>query len=216
MKFKLLFLVFIAITCLSLNAQNININPFWEGEIKLNDGTVKKGLVQVPNSLGIRAVSFRKTKNAKKERIRKKHIESILVVSTNGREYLFEPLPVVLTIKGNSSWGKSMLLVTHQNDYVKFYISQGYYRVNKKGQLYMLFKSSPMYNYPTTFYYIKKRGFKKARLLHMSSLARGLKKSANNYLNEDPELLKKINDGELKFHDMYEIIETYMKTTQNL
>ncbi|MAC66282.1 MAG: hypothetical protein CMC02_16200, partial [Flavobacteriaceae bacterium] len=65
-------------------------------------------------------------------------------------------------------------------------------------------------------YYIKKRDFEKARLFHETNLSRGFKKSANAYLKEDPALLKKINNNELNFKDIDEIIEMYLETTKNL
>ncbi len=214
MKLSLLLMAFFVFPI--LGAQNINTNPFWEGEIKLTDGSTKKGYVQVPNNPNLRAVSFRSTEKGRNERIKKKDIESVTVNSKNGYSYKFEPVAVVLTIKGNSSLGKSMLFVTHENDYVKFYISAGVYRIDDNDEIYMLYRYVQGKDFPTQSYYIKKRDFEKARLVHMTSLARGFRKGANAYFQEDPELLKRINNKELKFEDILEIIDIYMETTKNL
>lgn len=216
MKFKLV--LFSCYLFLSINSysQNINTNPFWEGEITLNDGTVKKGFVQVPNNPNLRAISFKDNKNGNIERVRKNTIKSLTVTSKSGNTYRFEPVAVVLTIKGNSSLGKQMLFVTHKNDYVKFYISAGVYRVDDNGEIYMLYRYLQGKDFPTQAYYIKKRDFEKARLVHMTGFARGFKKGANAYFTEDPELLLRINNNELEFSDINEIIEIYLETTKNL
>ena len=95
-------------------------------------------------------------------------------------------------------------------------MSYGVYRVNKDGELYMLYRYMQGRDFPSLEYYIKKRDFEKARLFHETNLSRGFKKSANAYLKEDPALLKKINNNELNFKDIDEIIEMYLETTKNL
>ena len=50
----------------------------------------------------------------------------------------------------------------------------------------------------------------------MTNLVRGFKKGANAYFNEDSELLKKINNKELRFKDIDEIIRIYLNTTKNM
>lgn len=216
MKLKsILFSCFLIFSIISYS-QNINTNPFWEGEIKFNDGTIKKGFIQVPNNPSQVRVSFKKTKNGKNERVKKKDIKSVKVISKLGKVHDFEPVAVVLTIKGNASLGKLLLLVSHKNDFAKFYISYGVYRVNNDGELYMRYRYNMSTDFPVLAYYLKKRDYKKARLFDATSLARGLKKGAKAYLTEDPELLEKINNGDLKFGDMNEIIETYLETTKNL
>ncbi len=216
MRLSILLYCILLFTSIHSFGQNININPIWEGEIRLNDGSVMKGYVRVPNSPSMNSVSFRKTKNDKSERIGKDEIESVLVTSESGKQYLFETGAVVLGVKGNASLGKSLLLVTHKNNYVTFYAVHGEYGTNREGELVMIYTYIQGKDVPTFSYFIKKRDFEKIRLLHMTNLLRGFRKSANAYLTEDPELLKRINDGELNFKDMDEIIETYLETTKNL
>lgn len=216
MKLKLLLFILSITFSINIHSQNINTNPYWQGEIKLKDGTLKKGLVQVPNNPAQSRVAFKLTENSKKVKFKKKNIEAVKVVSKSGKIYEFEPVAVVITIKGNASLGKSLLLVYNQNDYVKFYFSSGVYRVNKNDELYTLYRFIQGQDFPTLNYYLKKRDYDKARLLYMTSLARGLKKGANAYFKEDPELLQKINNKELRFKDIDEIIATYLNTTKNM
>ena len=120
MKLKLLVSFIFSLLSISTFSQNLNTNPYWNGEITLTDGTVKKGLVQVPNDPGLSKVSFKASEKGKKERIKKKDIELIKVTSESGKVYEFETVKVVLTIKGNSSLGRSLLLVSAKNDFAKF------------------------------------------------------------------------------------------------
>ncbi|HIB38088.1 hypothetical protein [Mesonia sp.] len=214
---KLKLLVFFIFSLLSINtfSQNINSNPFWKGEITLTDGTIKKGLVQVPNNPAQSKVTI-KSSDGKKNRIKKKDIKLVKVFSESGKIYEFEPIKVVLTIKGNASLGKYLLLISNKNDYAKIYLSYGAYRINKNGELYMLYRYMVGRDFPTLEYYIKKRNAEKGRLLHATNLTRGFKKSANAYFKEAPALLQKINNNELKFKDIDKIAKIYIDTTKEL
>lgn len=215
---KLKFILFFCFFILSINSytQNINTNPIWKGEIRLNDGTVIEGFVRVPNNPSMRNISFRKAKNEKSERFRTRNIESVLVISESGKQYLFESVAVVPNLKGNASLGKSLLFVTHKSNYVTFYAAHGLYAIDREGKLVMIYTYEQGKDVPTLSYFIKKRDFEKARTLHMTNLLRGFRKSANAYFHEDPNLLKRINDWELRFRDIDEIIDIYLETTKNL
>ena len=80
----------------------------------------------------------------------------------------------------------------------------------------MLYRYLRGYDFPSLNYYIKKRDFEKARLIHTTNAARGFRKGANAYFKEDPQLLKRINNKELRFKDIDEIIEIYLNTTKDL
>lgn len=216
MKLRLLLFTLFIIFSINSYSQFGNPNPYWHGEIKLKDGTIKKGLVQVPYNPGQSRVAFKATESAKKEKFKKKNIDLVQVVSKSGKTLEFETVAAVLTIKGNASIGKNLLLITNKNDYAKFYVTYGDYRINKDGELYMFYRYMRGTDFPTICYYIKKRDYEKARLIHMTNLVRGFKKGANAYFNEDSELLKKINNKELRFKDIDEIIRIYLNTTKNM
>ena len=223
MKFKEKLIVLISILGITLfaNAQagiNINNNPFWEGQIKMVDGTIKTGLIQVPHTVSQNKVSIKSSEKAKVEKIKRKEVESISLVSPTGKDYLFDCLPLTNTIKGNSSIGRNLILAIGKNNYVTFYYAvNGLYKVDKeKGTIFTVFKYLQGKDFPTTTYFIRKRGSEKANLIAMTSNIAGFKKGVLHHLTEDQALHDRINNEELKFKDMPEIIDTYLKATREL
>lgn len=207
----------ILFTFLNSSAQNFNNNPYWEGKIKLTDGTVKTGYVMVPSSSKENYIAFKPTMDGKKETVKRKEIESIVVTSKTGREYLYENIPAVLTITGKTSWGTSLLLVFGKNSYATFYIeSQKYIASDKTGEISLLYRYDHGTDFPTVSYYIRKKGAPKANLFYITRHLGGIKKGVNHHLTEDPELIKRVNGRELKQDDIPEIISTYLKTTEGM
>jgi len=202
---------------ISANSQNINTNPFWEAELELADGTVKNGYVQVPNVSRLKNVVFKKTPKGKKEKIKRKAVKSLKVTSENGIEYLYELVPTVITLKGNTANGKSLLLVEGKNDYVTFYIESGAYKVDKKtGELYLIYRYHQGKDFPVISRFIKKRGAQKANMFYMTGYVGGFKRSAKHHLTEDKALLQKIQNKTLGKKDIPEIISIYLETTEGM
>lgn len=196
---------------------NINSNPYWEGIVELTDGSKKQGFIQVPNSISQRRIAYKTSMNGKKDKLKEKHIISIQVTSPNGKEYLFERLPLVMTIKGNASLGQQIVLVAAKNNYATIYVVHGVYNINtSKNEIEMLYRYEQGKDFATTAYYIRKKDRKKGNLLFISRNIAGFKKGLNYHLTEDKKLLSSINNGELKADDMPEIINTYMETTSEL
>lgn len=201
---------------------NINTNPYWEGEITLLDGTVKKGMVKVPNNPKENYIAFKPSETGEKETVRRKEIKSVAVVSPTGNPYYYEHVPVVLVFKGDKPYGSSLLLTYKRNDYAKFYVESGVYRVDEKaGTIYTLYRYNQGKDLPTVQYYIQKRGKDHANILCMTGagmigLNSKLRKSAERNLTEDPALLKRIMNKDLDNRDIHEIIDTYLASTTAL
>lgn len=216
---KLLILFSILLSCtLPLQAQfNINTNPFWEGEIKMEDGTIHKGYIQVPNNTSQKKVVYKTSLKGETLKVKRKKIDYVQVTSNTGKAYRYENIPVVMTIKGNSSLGTQLLLVEAKNNYATFYIVHGVYKVNKReGEIELLYRFRYGKDFPVTSHYIRKRNQKKARQFAVTKDLKGIKKAANYHLTEDEALLEKINAGDLTEDDITEIITIYLKTTENL
>lgn len=201
---------------------NINTNPYWEGEITLLDGTVKKGVVMVPNSPKEKYIAFKPSQNGKKETVKRKEIKSVAVLSPTGYAYFYENVPIVLVFNGDTPAGKSLMLTYKQNDYAKFYVESGVYKVDEKnGTIYMLYRYNYGNDIPTTSYYIRKRGKEIANVVcmtgpNMAGLNGKLRRSAQRNLTEDAPLLERIMNKELGHNDIREIIDTYLTSTQHL
>jgi len=196
---------------------NINTNPYWQGEIRLFDGTIKPGYVMVPNNSKENEIAFRPSPKGEKETIKRKHIESVGVVSEKGKRYLYENTPIVFSFKSKKAAGNSLLLVEAKNDYVTFYVESQAYKVDaKSGEIVLLYRYNSGQDFPTITHYIKKKDAPVANMFYMTGLVGGIKKGAKYHLTEDPELMRKINEKELGKNDISEIINNYIQTTNSL
>lgn len=221
MKSKIIFCFFLVffLAFQSAKAQLIvNNNAYWEGEIMLKDGTLKKGYIQVPNTTKESIINFKTgSLSGTKEKFKRKEIDYIIVTSDKGFSYRFENIAVVWNLEGNKSMGTSLYLIMGQNNYVTFYIETQQYITNSKtGKIDFLYVYNQGQDFPSVTYVMKKRGEEKARLLHTTGIIGGLIRRAKVYLTETPELLKRIEEKELKIPDLPEIIETYIKETKDL
>lgn len=220
--YKTVLLVLSFIFLMSCGSLIVNTNPYWQGEILLMDGTVKKGYIMVPNSPREISVAFKSSVTAEKETIKRKSIKSVNVVSENGSRYLYENVPLVNSVKGNTSLGTALLLVVGKNDYVTFYVGSEIYKVNKKNKEIVPWdKYVQSQDFPTFPYYIRKKGKPKANNFAITGegwagLNARLKKSAKYHLKEDENLTRKILEDELTHTDIPEIIKIYLKTTEKL
>lgn len=223
MHLKKNLFIFICVlgTTLLANAQagiNINNNPLWKGEITMTDGSVKTGLIQVPNTTSQKVVSIKSSEKGKVEKIKRKEVESLRMVSPTGKIYLFDCLPLVNTIKGNASIGKNLILAVGKNDHATFYYAvNGVYKVdNDKGTIFSISKYLQGKDFSTITYFIRKKGSEKANLLAITNNIAGFKRGVLYHLTEDKILQDRIENGELKFDDMPEIIDIYLKATKDL
>jgi len=218
MHLKKYLFIFSFFAFIAAHAQvNVNTNPFWEGELELTDGTIKKGFIQVPNVGKIKKVIFRASKKGKKESIKRKLVKSVKFVSANGVEYLYEKIATVNTLKGNASIGSSLLMVEAKNDYVTFYIESGAYKVDKKsGEIMLIYRYQQGSDFPTIARYIRKKDREKANMFYVTAYSGGFKRSAKHHLKEDAALLERIVNGELGKKNIPEIIAAYIETTDTL
>lgn len=226
MKHKTSLLLFATIIFLiathKSNAQfNINTNPYWPGSIHLNDGTIITGFIMVPNSTRENNIAFRPTEKGKEETIKRKVIKSINVTSPNGKEYTYDHISTVLDFKGRANYARNrLLLVQKQNNFVKFYVESGVYKVDSKtNDIYTYYRYRQGHDVPTTQFYMHKRDEEHAYILCIIGIVGGnskLQNSSKRLLTEDPELLNKIMNKELGNKDIYSIIDTYLATTEGL
>jgi len=223
MRLKLLSLItFIFVLSLESNAQVLlNTNPYWEGEVTFTNGSKEKGLIKLPHIPGVRKISFKTNENSKSKKLKRKEITSLKVKSPNGRNYIFEFLPVVYSKKNDRHFENSFLLVEAKNNYATFYSKAGEYVVSKKTDELVLLEQYNMANdFPMFIFFIKKRDDEKAYMLARTGDEIGLNKTLKNgvahYLTEDQELIKDVENGDYKHTQIPEVIQRYLETTNNL
>lgn len=216
-------LICLAFFISSCGSMFMSPNPYWKGEIRLTDGTVKNGYIMVPHTSRERKIAFKPSMTGEKEMVQRNLIETVRVVSENGRKYLYENLTKVKGLKGKASRKKSLLLAVAKNDYSTFYIESEFYKVNEKTR-----EISTIDNYvqgrdlPMWSYYIRKRGNLEASLFSVTGqgmwigLNSKLKKLSKVHLIEDEDLVQKIDEGDLKHRDTPEIIRLYLETTKGM
>ncbi|WP_460219508.1 hypothetical protein [Psychroserpens sp. MEBiC05023] len=198
-------------------SQNINTNPFWKGDITLSNGTVKSGLVKVPNNPKQKRVVYKISEKGKVEKIKRDAIASVVVYSENGNAYLYENTKCILHMKREKPSTSSLLLVSAKNDYVTFYVESGAYKVDKSdGELGLLYRYNYGQDFPTVAYYIKKRDKSVANLFYMTGHLGGIKKGTKLHLTEAPNLVDRVLKKEFKKKDVAEIISLYINATNDL
>ena len=176
---KIGLLILITIFTISCGSLHINTNPYWQGKIRLKDGTTKKGYIMVPNSSIERLIAFKQTLNSEKETVKRKSIES-LIVSQNGKSYLYENIPATSTVKGHTTYGTNLLLVIAKNNYVTFYIESEVYKMNEHtGEITLIDYYSTMGDFASVTYYIRKRGAPNANMFYTTNYIGGIKRGAN-------------------------------------
>lgn len=221
MNLKLLTsLCFFIFTMSTANAQIsriINDNPYWEGEIVLNDGTVKKGFIMVPHASREKSIDFKTSLKAKKEKIKRKEIATVKLTSDTGISYVYENIPAIPTITGKASIGTSLLLVQSKNSYATFYVESQTYKIDRKaGKIILFYEYVQGSDFPSISYYIRKKDAPKASLLYTTGHLGGLKKGVRHHMTETPELIEKVENKEYKENDIPELISEYLKATEGM
>ena len=203
-------------------AQNnlINPNEFWKGEIKLSDGSVKKGYIRVPDSGDDNSIVYRAGEKGGKESIKSDLIESFTVVSGKGNAYTFDRLATRFNIKKEKvSEKKYFLLVFKKGSHATFYLaSNGYYTNAKDGTLDIVNTYLSGKDLPTFTYLIRKKNQDFADVFGQTSpsktlfgLNKMLKVRCEYLIPDDPSLLKRIEADEFKHTQIPEIIDIYLK-----
>lgn len=220
LKYQLLFFgFFLFISTGRAQIQSyINMNPFWQGEITMTDGSKKQGWIKVPHKDDLKRVVFKKSESGQKQKIKVKDIASVYLQSPNEKnEFLFEQSPVNSTKKWNLK-RKHLLLVIARNNFASFYVASQTYDVNrKKEDIVPTYRYQYGNDFPVTAYYIKKKTEESAYLIFANNTAMRFKKFAEDYFKEDPELVNDIRDKKVKLgKHLPEIISRYLKATNNM
>lgn len=206
------------LVCLSSFSNPIKVgNPYWEGEISLSDGTVKKGFVEVIKHEKQSKVSFKTSLTAEEEKIDRKTIDAVHLISPNGKKYTFEKAAPTATITGTKAYGSMLALVAGRNSYATIYITSENYVVDSKtNEIIFYYRYDSSTTFMLTKYFIKKRGSEIANVIYMTGHLAGIKKGINLYLTEAKDLVKRVNNDEFDSNDMQEILQLYLKETEGM
>ncbi len=93
-------------------SQEINDNPYWMGEILLNDGTSQSGFIKVPHMEKVMRLKIKDSENSKDVKtIPINDVNALILSSPSGKNYLLERIKVSNSTKLNIALGYSLLLV---------------------------------------------------------------------------------------------------------
>src|SRR5690625_6639728 len=67
-----------------------NTNPFWKGEVKLTDGEIIEGLIQVPYKSSQRRVAYKIDEDADRQILKAEDVDAIYLTSSTGYQYLLD------------------------------------------------------------------------------------------------------------------------------
>jgi len=219
-KIKFLMHTIIILSLLFTTANALSETLYWKGEIFYTDGTTKKGYIEIPVRVKVSKLRYKKSKGSKKVNISTENIKKINYISNTGKKYTFEQLYTRYNFKKEKlSKNKAFLMVFKKGKNVTFYfVSSNYIINNKTGTIVVESQFIQGVGLPTFSYYIRKKGQTFADLLGQTSpaktmfgLNRMLQIRAAVFLNEDPELVKRIENGEFKHKDIPKIIDIYIK-----
>ncbi|MGJ8665132.1 MAG: hypothetical protein ACSHW7_02095 [Patiriisocius sp.] len=214
---KLLFLTLaILVTSSSMAQAGWKVfapNEYWQGQIKLVDGTIKEGFVRVPKSCREKKISFLKNEDSKREKIKSEDIEALLLTSNQGNSYLFENVHWRYMFRNKTTKKKLLLLVEAKNDFATFYKSSQYYFVNYTDGILDLAYNS---NTGDINYLIRKNKNDFATHYYTRGQAGHFKKKIAEFLDEAPVTVKKVQDKELKREDRVEIVKQYLLETDGM
>lgn len=218
-KATIILTVLFALTSICTHAQHlINVNDFWKGEIKTTGGQIIKGFVRVPDEGDDKSVAYIISKDDKKKEIDSEEIESIIILSETGKTYTFDRLATRYNFrKENTSNTKMFLMIFNQESHATFYIASTGYSTNKKtGDIDIVSSFVETKDLPTFTYLIRKKGQTFADVLAQTSpsptmfgLNKALKVRSEYLLADDPDLVKRIQNGEFTHKDIPAIIDIY-------
>ena len=214
----LLFIIFGGVKSHAQMYKFSNNNPYWEGEVKLTDGKIIKGFIQVPYQTSQKRIAYKIDENAKREVLKAENIDAIFLTSSTGYQYLFERVDVYNTMKQNRSFGKKdLLLVSRKNDYATLYTTHGTIEVNKRDdRIDLVYYYHIGRDLPSTTYYIRKNHVEHAYFLGSSLKTPNFRNRIAFHFKEVPSLVEKVRSRELKQRDLKKIIDIYFNEIENM
>jgi hypothetical protein len=193
---------------------------FQRGTITFTNGESRTGNIIIPQTCDQKTIDFKLSKNLKQaEKIKSTDIKSISVQSEDGNNYYFERLPIAK--KPGVKPSKPYWLIILVPGYATLYTAGSSYITDEKGNVTACVKGSAVASF---YYYVKKGDQNIAHffiIIDNTSLSFGynvaLKKAAERYLYDYPELIERIKNKEFsrfEVEGIFRIYNDYMKNNK--
>ena len=172
-------------------------NDTLSGVVKFENSSTTKDLIGLRGLGGTNKIFFKETKNSKKKsKFKKDEVDYFIVKTNSGKiaKYAF-----VSTKKNNS---KLMQILIEGK--VSLYLKKGYENMYIENP-----NSTTIIQHEKNLYYVKKQSEKFASNRFFVNVFKSFKKNASRYFSSCKPLIGKINSGEYKSDELFEIINEY-------
>ncbi|WP_298345627.1 hypothetical protein [uncultured Algibacter sp.] len=167
------------------------------GVVKFENSSTTKDLVGLRGVGGTNKIFFKKAKNSKKKsKFKKDEVEYFIVKTNSGKiaKYAF-----ILTNEKNT---KLMQILIEGK--VSLYLKKGYENMYLENP-----NSTTIIQNEKNLYYVKKQSEKYASNRFFANVFKSFKKNASRYFTSCKPLVGKINKGQYKSDELFEIIKEY-------
>jgi hypothetical protein len=218
-------LLFIVALCFGQKRTSSFMPVFLQGEITYVNGTVRTGLVMLPNLSDDKVIFFREGENAKRERIKSDQLKYLVAHSLDGSRYAFERTHHFESIEDTKySKHKFWRLILFEDAITLYY--SGLFRPDKDGNVIFIDPQMVEIGNAATIlrYFIKREGqdmpvffaatSPNSRVRHLD---RDMIESSKLNMSDFPELVAKIESRELTHKNIPYVISLYnehLKATQ--
>lgn len=196
---------------------------FLPGEMLMEDGSTKSGLIQIPKRPSSQKVKFRDSEKASEQIVKIHDIKSFTVTSELGETYTLESNYIDQSKKAGVKRVTKfrIFLLVEVSGYASLYKVGDEFRTDKKGTLYLYSYNAGDGSGAVNFrYYIKKQGAEYAEIFTYENPVNGflpdisrksVVKSMEVHLPEYPELIEKVRTKEIDKMNLAEIFTLYNK-----
>jgi hypothetical protein len=198
--------------------------PFYHAKISLTNGETKEGYAELPqNTTFSKSVYYKESKDAKKTTIKDDAIATIIYYTDQGKEFVFERLPIRTVMKSFGKWrekkhpSKAWILMRFSNPFINLYFLGNTYAVDKTGN--MISKANDYSGTWAEIPMLLKRPEETAPT-HIASITSGatiigkeslFRKTAAYYFENETEFVKRIDAEEFKSSDMIALVQAYIE-----
>lgn len=196
-------------------------NKFQKGEIHFEDGTVKKGFVQVPKTDISMSIMFKESLESQEEKIKTITISSFTVYADNGEPTVFECVFADLSKNPNKQrvTKYKLSLMVFEKGYATLYMKGSKYKTLKDGTVEIVsYALQSEGGTPLFYYYLKKQDMDFAvqfDITHTQSRSividfnKDLKKNVAVYFKEYPDLVERVQNGKFSHKSVPELVQEY-------
>jgi hypothetical protein len=194
---------------------------FLPGEILMEDGSTKSGLIQIPKRPSSQKAKFKDSEEADAQTVKIHDIKSFTVTSELGEKYTLESNYIDQSKKAGVKRVTKfrIFLLVEVKGYASLYKIGDEFRTDKKGTLYLYSSNAGDGSGVVNFrYYIKKQGADYAEIFTYENPVNGFMpdisrnsvvKSMEVHLSEYPELIEKVRSKEIDKVNLLEIFMLY-------